>query len=115
MSVAEKCLAFSGLFEAELLIELMLRHWSHPLAADWEFRNTLLECAAEVLRTCIAGQQVMEDLSPDQMNFVAAAWYVECNALSANAEDDPEGLRRAWLDKVRQAIPSCFCPPESLS
>jgi hypothetical protein len=90
MTLTEKCLAFSGLFEAELLIQLMLRYWSHPLAPDDEFRNALLEGAADVLRSCIAGQQLMEDIPSDQMNFVAAAWYVEWNNLS-NGAPDPQG------------------------
>jgi hypothetical protein len=113
MSVAKRCLAFSGLFEAELLIELMLRYWGHPLAADTEFRNELLEGAAGVLRSCVSGQQVMEDIPPNEMNFIAAVWYVEWNAVAGGAED-PQGSRRAWLDQVRKAIPSCFCPPDSL-
>lgn len=113
MTVAEQCLALSGLFEAELLVELMLRYWEHPLAADEEFRNELLEGAAGVLRSCIAGQQMVKDLPPEQMNLVAALWYVEWNALSTGAADT-QGLRKRWLDTVRQAIPSCFCPPDSL-
>jgi hypothetical protein len=51
MSVAKRCLAFSGLFEAEVLIELMLRYWGHPLATDKDFRESLLESAASVLGT----------------------------------------------------------------
>jgi hypothetical protein len=113
MSIAKKCLAMSGLFEAELLIELMLRYWGHPLAGDREFRNELLEGAAGVLRSCISGQQVMEDIAPKDMNLVAAIWYVEWNTLGNGAEDS-EGKRQIWLDRVRQAIPSCFCPPDSL-
>jgi hypothetical protein len=106
-------LAFSGLFEAELLIELMLRYWNHPLAADAEFRNHLLESAAEVLRASIAGQQFMEDLPPKHMNFVAAVWYVEWSALH-NGEVERKVQRRKWLDKVHKAVPSCFCPPDGL-
>jgi hypothetical protein len=113
MSIASKCLAFSGLFEAELLIELMLRHWEHPLADDKEFRNELLEGAADVLRICIAGQPVIEDIPADQMNFVAAVWYVEWSNLGQN-ERDPADPRRAWLEKVRRSVPSCFCPLENL-
>jgi hypothetical protein len=113
MTLTEKCLAFSGLFEAELLIELMLRYWSHPLALDEEFRTALLEGAADALRSCIAGQQLMEDIPPDQMNLVAAAWYAEWNALSSGVED-PQGQRQLWLDNLRQAIPSCFCRPDRL-
>jgi hypothetical protein len=114
MTLTEKCLEVSGLFEAELLIELMLRYWSHPLAEDEEFRNALLEGAADVLRSCIGGEQVLEDIPPDQMNLVAAVWYVEWTTLN-NGKEDPQGQRRFWLEKVRQAVPSCFCPPDSLS
>jgi hypothetical protein len=113
MSVAKKCLGFSGLYEAELLLELMLRFWHHPLAADADFRNELLEGTCEVLRSCVAGQKLMQDIPPDQMNFVASAWYVEWSSVSGGAED-PDGRRQAWLDNVRQAIPSCFCSPDSL-
>jgi hypothetical protein len=113
MSVAERCLAFSGLFEAEVLIELMLRYWHHPLATDEEFRNELLEGAASVLRSAVAGKKVLDDLAPQQMNFIAAVWYVEWNALAGGA-DDSQGRRRAWLNSVRQAVPSCFTPPANL-
>jgi len=113
MSVAKKCLSFSGLFEAELLIELMLRYWEHPLASVPDFRNELLERAAEALRLSIAGQQLMEAIPPKQMNFVAAVWYAEWCAVSNGAED-PRGKRKAWLKKIRRTIPSCFCPPDRL-
>ena len=113
-SVAKVCLAFSGIFEAELLVELMLRHWSHPLAADKIFRRQILENAALVLRSSIAGQKLMEDIPSDQMNFVAAAWYAEWNTLSAG-EEDPDGLRAAWLEAVRKALPSCFCSHDRLA
>ena len=114
MSLAEQSLAFSGLFEAELLLELMLRYWEHPLAEDTDFRNELLEGTAGVLRSCVSGQKVMEDISPEQMSFIASAWYVEWNTVTTG-EEDQEGKRRAWLESVRKAVPSCFCPPESLS
>jgi hypothetical protein len=114
MSVAKQCLAFSGLFEAELLIRLMLLHWQHPFAADEDFCNDLLEGAANVLRSCVSGQVVLEEVPPQDMNFVAAVWYVEWNAL-ASGDEDSQGLRQVWLEKVRQAIPSCFCPPDRLS
>jgi hypothetical protein len=113
VSLVKQCLAFSGLFEAEVLIELMLRYWAHPFADDEDFRNQLLEGAAAVLRNCTSGQETMEDIPPEQMNFIAAVWYVEWNAL-ASGEDDPEGLRQRWLERVRKAIPSCFCPPGNL-
>ncbi len=113
MSVAKKCLAFSGLFEAELLLELMLRYSAHPLASDGEFRNNLLEGAAGVLRSSVAGQKLIEDIPPEHMNFIASVWYAEWNALASEAED-PGGQRQAWLESIQKAIPSCFCTPENL-
>jgi hypothetical protein len=114
MSVAKKCLAFTGLFEAELLVELMLRYWGHPLAAKADFRNNLLEGACEALRSSIAGEQLMEDIPPKQMNFVAAVWYVEWSGLQDGVVERKK-QRHKWLDKVRKAIPSCFCPLDRLS
>lgn len=113
MSIAKKCLKFSGLFEAELLIELMLRHWAHPLANDADFRNHILENSALILRESIGGLKHLEDIPPDQMNFVAAVWLVEWNSL-ASGEEDPGELRSTWLDAVRKAVPSCFCNPDRL-
>jgi hypothetical protein len=113
MSVAKGCLAFSGLFEAEVLVELMLRYWSHPLADDQDFRNALLESAASVLQACVAGQKIMEDIPPEKTSFITAVWYVEWNTVGTGAED-ADGQRQAWLEKVRIALPSCFCPPENL-
>ena len=49
-SVAKLSLQLTGLFEAEVLVELMLRQWKHPLADQTEFRDQLLEQAADVLR-----------------------------------------------------------------
>ena len=91
----------------------MLRYWMHPLAADQEFRNDLLEGAAGVLRSCVSGQQVMAELLPGQMNFIAASWYVEWTAVESGSED-VQGERRAWLEKVRKGLPSCFCAPDRL-
>jgi hypothetical protein len=115
MSLAKKSLRYSGLFEAELLVELMLRYWQHPQAEDRYFRNQLLENAAEVLRDCVAGTRLMESIRPEHMNLVAAVWYAEWSALNSPAppgESAPE--REAWLERVRHALPSCFCDPELL-
>jgi hypothetical protein len=113
MSIAEKCLEFSGLFEAELLLELMLRYWHHPLADDKEFRNDVLERAAEALRAAIGGETLIESVPAHELNFVAAVWYVEWASVSAGAED-PGGKRQEWLESVRGAVPSCFCAQEDL-
>jgi hypothetical protein len=112
MSIAKRCLAFSGLFEAELLTELMLRYWNHPFAADADFRSELLERAASALRTCLAGQALMKDIPPLHMNFVAALWYAEWSDVEAGSQD-PD--RRQWLERVQKALPSCFCGPDRLT
>ncbi|MEZ6129534.1 MAG: hypothetical protein R3C59_12695 [Planctomycetaceae bacterium] len=67
---------FAGTFEAELLLELMLRHFGHPLATDREYRNSLLEAVAGVLHASADGEILIEDFPPDDMNFVAAPWFV---------------------------------------
>jgi hypothetical protein len=116
MSVAQECLRFSALFEAELLIELMLRYWRHPLAENSDFRNSLLETAAAALQASLSGERLFDDLDPQNVNFVAAAWYSEWNSLGRGAEGDEAELesRRKWTEAVRHALPSCFCNPEFL-
>jgi hypothetical protein len=104
----------SGLFEAEVLIELMLRYWEHPLASSHEFRNQLLEGASAALRGCVSGNKVIEEIPADQTSLIAAIWFVEWCAVSAGAED-PQGLRQRWLERVRQALPSCFCASDDLA
>ena len=56
MSVAKTAYKFCCSFEGELLVELMLKYWKHPLCEDSDFRNQLLESAAEVLRASIGGR-----------------------------------------------------------
>lgn len=114
-SVAKESHRFAGLFEAELLARLMLWKWGHPLADDEGFANDLVERAAEALRKCVReNERFLEDVEPCDMNFVAAAWYVEWAAISSDPGSDPNGKRRAWLDAVRHALPSCFCQPTDL-
>jgi hypothetical protein len=113
MSIAKKCLDLTGLFEAELLLELMLRYWEHPLASNEQFRQNLLERAAEVLRSSVRGQQLMEDVPPSEMNFVAAVWYAEWSWL-LDLPKNRQGRRRTWLKRLRRAMPSCFCDPKRL-
>lgn len=113
MNIAQKSLELTGLFEAEVLIELMLRFWQHPFAADREFRNDLLERTAEVLRTAVAGTQIMQDIEPQNTNFIAAAWYSEWAAVQ-DVSDGVRQERAAWLERVRRALPSCFCNPGDL-
>lgn len=115
-SIAKECLRFTGLFEAELLTELLLRYWEHPHANDPEFRSALLESAARVLRASIAGQHLFEDLAPQNVNFVAAIWYAESVSVDERGEMSSAERRKRveWLEAVTRAIPSCFCNPEFL-
>ena len=116
-SVAKACLRFTGLFEAELLTELMLRYWGHPLADDPVYRSALLESTAEALRASATGQRLFEELSPQKVNFVAAMCYAESLTVTSQGEMSAKERRqrKQWLDKVHRAIPSCFCDPDLLS
>ena len=114
-SVAQKCLQMTSLFEAELLVYLMLRNWGHPLADDKELANGLLEDASNALRAAIHGEQLMESVPPNSMNFVAAVWYAETRAVeSEDSMSDTLQARKNWLSAVRRALPSCFCDPSDL-
>lgn len=116
MSIAEESLRYAGLYEAELLLELMLRYWTHPFANDAYFRNQLLETAAGVLELAVSGTSVLSDVAAENMNLVAAIWAAEWSALERPGSDSLQSLeqRRVWLDTVRRAVPSCFCNPEML-
>lgn len=111
-SIAEASLAASGLFEAEILTELLLWRWNHPLKDDAEFRNGLLEDAALALRRAASGEQLLETLPAQETNLIAAIYYVEWNLIGSGG--DPDGARRKWLDDLRRAIPSCFCAQDDL-
>jgi hypothetical protein len=115
-SIAKACLRFTGLFEAELLVELLLRHWNHPLADDEKFRTALLEAASEVLRASVGGERLFQEIEPQNVNLVAAIWYAESQSVdeSAELEESERKLRRDWLDTILRTIPSCFCDPEFL-
>src|SRR5688572_2198429 len=115
-SIAQASFQYSGLYEAELLVELMLRYWKHPLADDEVFRQDLLENAAEVLRLAISGTSLIEGLAAKNVNFVAAVWMAEWSAMDRPEGVNPQELqeRRNWLDAVRHAVPSCFCDPTLL-
>jgi len=105
------------LFEGELLIELMLRYWHHPLAEESEYRNDLVDSAAEVIQASINGEKLLEDLPPSQMNFVAAVWYAEWAGLQGGSSEIPETefrQRQAWLQELRRSVPSCFCDQNEL-
>jgi hypothetical protein len=111
--LVRQCLAFGNLFEAELLLELMLRYWKHPYADDPTYRSQLHASALEVLRESAKGKRLMEEIPPTQMNFIAAIWYVEWISIADNSED-PTKERNEWLLKIRRALPSCFCDQEFL-
>ena len=116
-SIAKACLRFTGLFEAELLTELMLRFWKHPRAEDADFRSALLEGAAEVLQASAEGERLFQDLRPRNVNFVAAMWYAESMAITQEVEitDLEREQRKEWLDSLLKSLPSCFCNPDLLS
>jgi hypothetical protein len=114
-NTAKRCLAICPLFEAELLLELMLRNWGHPFAPEEPFRQNLLESATELLilasdDSCT--EVFIEGLPTNEMNFVAAIWYIEwCAVQDESLEQD---RRREWLNNIRRALPSCFCPSDLL-
>src|SRR5262245_22100473 len=112
-SIAERCYALSGLYEAELLVELMLRHWGHPMAADRDFRNELLESAVEVLKSSIRGEELVEGIPPEHVNFVTAIWFAEGSSVSGESSEQIEG-RRLWHETVKRIIPSCFSDQDAL-
>lgn len=117
MSTAGDSLQFCEMFEGELLVELMLRYWEHPLAEDADYRNGLIENAARALRLSMNGERLIEGLQPPQINFVAAVWYAEWAALQTISSEIQEAelyQREAWLETLRRIIPSCFCDQDDL-
>lgn len=115
-STAERSMDITGLFEAEVLIQLMLSHWNHPYAGDEDFARQLLDDAAHVLREAIEeAAEVVEGVPPRDLNFIAAVWCAENRAVEPG-RGDPATLpaRKAWLDAVRRSLPSCFCDPDIL-
>ena len=115
-SISEWSLRFTGVFEAELLVQLMLREWRHPLASDEAYRESLLESAAEILRASIAGERVIDELEPRNVNLVAALWIAEAMTLESDPTIPLEQRRGrdTWMTLVRRALPSCFCDPDFL-
>ncbi len=117
MTIAEESFRFSGLFEAELLLELMLRYWNHPRADDPLFRSNLLENAAEILRLAISGSSLVDGVAAEKMNLVAEIWCAEVSSLDGVQEDSVEVVdkRHRWTETLRRSVPSCFCEPDSLN
>jgi len=108
---------FTASFEAELLLEFMLRRWNHPFVDDNEYLNSVLESAISALQEARTGVELLEGIAPEEMTFVAAVWYVEwCGQTANRAEDGPEVSRQRaeWLKTVRRSIPSCFCNSSDL-
>jgi len=114
--IAKTSLNLTGLYESELLVELMLRYWSNPNADDTGFRHGLLEIAAEALRAAVADQKLIEELPPDQMNLVSAVWFAERNRISNDPElgDEERTAVEAWLAIVRRSIPGSSCNQQYL-
>lgn len=103
----------AGTFEFELLIELILRYWEHPFADDPEFRNTLFEEAAVVLRQSSDGVSFGE-LPPKEVNLVFAIWHVESSFVSNETNLETKKMREKWLATIKQRLPSCFCSQDLL-
>ena len=114
-SIVDITIDFSGLFESEVLTELLLRYWEHPLADDKEFRNNLLEAATDALRYAATGRKLIDSLPAQKTNFIVAIWYSESVSISTNDVDIPPDImqeRKAWLDRIKRSIPSCFREPD---
>ena len=114
-SHAGQCLAFSGLFECEILVRLMLKNWGHPLADDEDFSERLLEAASDLLREADKSHDqstLIDGMKNGDLNLVAAVWYCE-NVALAHPNENSDGRQR-WLEAVRRALPSCFCDPNDL-
>ena len=111
----QQCLTVCALFEAELLLALMLEKWRHPYADDESFRREILEAATELLQVASeesCSEVFMEGLSAQDMNFVSVIWYVEWNSIQGTTADRRQ--REIWLRTIRQTLPSCFCQPNEL-
>lgn len=114
-TIAEQSLDLTGMFEAEILCRLVLREWKHPLSENPEYRNHLLEAAADILQSSVSGEALIDDVSPQHMNLIAAMWLSECTALGDESIPSEErSARRQWLGEIQRALPSCFCNPEFL-
>jgi hypothetical protein len=104
-STAERALLLANSFEAEVFVHLLLEKWKHPLSEDAEFRNDLLEGAAQALQESCDGLTLIEPLKPEDFNFIAAMWFVEWSALQASVGDLPfRSERQQWLEDIRHAL-----------
>jgi len=117
MAIVDDALKFCSTFEAEVLLEMMLRYWRHPLAAEADFRNEFLEKSTEVLARAQTGTCFLEDVPCSHMNFVAAIWYVEWAAIEMETKEiseDEKRIRMEWLNQIRSSLPSCFVDQNKL-
>ena len=106
----ERALRFTGTFESELLLELMLRYWKHPFAEDAEFRSNLLGTVSDILLASHNGETLIEGLSPEDMNFVSAVWYCEHLAEDGGQVED----RQRFADVLRRSVPGCFVDEDDI-
>lgn len=114
-NTARRCFEFCSLFEAEVLLRLMLERWEHPFAGDDDFRQELLETVTTVLEAAADASctdMFIEGLPTQQMNFVAAAWYSERCSLQHDSRY--QRSREEWLDAIGKSLPSCFCSTNDL-
>jgi hypothetical protein len=116
LSIARRSLLLSGSFEADILVMLLLRNWNHPRSDDEDFRQNMLESAAEILQASLQGESLFEEISPQNVNLIAALCFAEATSLSADPSigHKERELRQTWIDTIRRSIPSCFCDPELL-
>ena len=112
-NTAGLCFTFCSLFESEIFLQLVLEKWDHPLASDVDFRQDILEAASSLLEIASdehCSEFFIEDLPANQMNFVAAVWYVEFCSIQDPVEN--RQARDNWLTEIRKSLPSCFCPSD---
>ena len=71
-NTAGHCFAFCSLFESEILLQLILEKWNHPLSSDEGFRQDILEAAAALLETAShehCSEIFIEGIPANQMNI----------------------------------------------
>ena len=116
LSVAKRSLLMTGSFEAEILVMLLLKNWEHPHHQDDDFRQSLLDCSADVLQTSVQGKRLFEEISPANVNLIAALCYAEATTLSGDPSipQQERAMREKWIESIRRSMPSCFCEPDLL-
>jgi hypothetical protein len=114
MSIAKNALRLASFFEAEVLVNLMLRFWKHPQYEKPGYASVLLDTASEVLLASSKGEKLIEDMKPADVNLIAAIVYAETSTLAGDPSIDRKDrmARQRWIAKVRRALPSCFTNPK---